>query len=214
MNHPRRLLIDLSYACNLRCTTCRCPDIDVTVSRANLRAFAGLVDHAAQIGPSVSVSVTHFSRLDANVTQAMEALLERPADATRNHWRLPRALLLTAEDLPVLRTSVAQMKQLADARGVRLRVDPALDATFDPAAIVEGTFALRKQCPVFETTLIVGPNGAIGSCPMLTHVSFGHVPAQSVAAIWDGQTFHHLRRRLRDGYLPVCSFCCRHGDLM
>ncbi len=341
MNHLRRLLIDLSYACNIQCTTCRCPDIDadtgapmlpldvtkrtidqfaalggesvglyggepllvgyvydvvqhaaglglqvrvttngmaatagnarrllacglagatvsvdgdetghelirgkgtfsstmrgaenlmaaarelgradfsvelhVTVSRANVGAFAGLIHHAAQVGPSVSVSVTHFSRLDADVTHAMEALLDQPADDTRNHWRLSRNLLLTAEDLPVLRASVAQMKQLAAARRVPVHIDPALDEAFDPAAIVEGVFTLRKRCPVFETTLIVGPDGAIGSCPMLTHFSFGHVPTQSVSAIWDSPTFHRLRRRLRDGYLPVCGSCCRHGNLM
>jgi MoaA/NifB/PqqE/SkfB family radical SAM enzyme len=188
--------------------------LHATVSRANVAHLAGLVRHAKRIGPRVKVTVAYFSRLEDDATEATEEILGRKSDARRNHWRLPRELLLTENDLPLLEESLGEMRRLADEEGIGLIVDPALDAAAAPSTLLQGTFELRKPCPVFETSILLGPDGSIGSCPMLTHFSFGRVPAQSLASIWGSRVFEDLRERMRDSYLPVCNACCRHADLM
>jgi len=189
-------------------------DLHVTVSRANVRSFAGLILQAAHIDPRVSVSVQYVSRLQPNVNHAMEQLLHQSADHRRNHWSLPQNLLLTEDDIPVLRASIATMKKLAVEQKVALQIDPALDGAVDVRRLLDGTFALGKRCQVFETALLIGPDGNVGSCPMLTHFSFGSIHQQSLPAIWASELFERLRPLLRDGYLPVCQSCCRHADLM
>jgi MoaA/NifB/PqqE/SkfB family radical SAM enzyme len=190
-------------------------DLHATISRANCGSFAGLVRRAAQLGPEVSVSVAYFSRLEPNTTRDMEQMLGRPANPLRNHWDLPRHLLVTIEDAGRIQAGIREMKRLAAEYSVRLFIDPALDAAFDPTALATGVFSLRQRCPVFETCLQVGPDGSIGSCPMLTHFTFGQFGADSLSEVWNGETFSTLRRTLRSGrYLPVCSSCCNHQDLM
>lgn len=188
-------------------------DLHVTVSRGNVRSFAGLIHHAAQLGGGVSVSVTHFSRLEPPINQ-LELLFKQSPDPQRNHWNLPRDLLLRRDDVGALIASVAEMKMLAHDRGIPLNIDPALDQALDASGLLEGTFVLRQRCPVFETALIIGPDGAVGSCPMLTHLSFGLLSDQSLLEIWTGRLFSDARQVLRAGYLPVCSACCNHADLM
>jgi radical SAM protein with 4Fe4S-binding SPASM domain len=188
--------------------------LHATVSRANVGHLAGLIRHAARLGRSVKVTVAYFSRLDDAATKATEEILERKSDPRRNHWRLPRELLLTENDLPVLEESLREMRRLAEEEGIGLSIDPALDAPANADPLLHGTFALRKPCPVFETALLLQPDGGIGSCPMLTHFSFGRVPDQSLASIWSSKVFDELRERMRDSYLPICQGCCRHADLM
>jgi MoaA/NifB/PqqE/SkfB family radical SAM enzyme len=188
--------------------------LHATVSRANVGHLAGLLRHAARISPRVSVTVAYFSRLEAGATQAMEEILARKADPRRNHWLLPRELLLTESDLPVLEESLRQMRRLAEEEGIPLIVDPALDPATKADTLLRGTFKLRKPCPVFEESVLLAPDGRIGSCPMLTHFSFGRVTEQPLAQIWGNEVFEDLRRRMRDSYLPVCDACCRHLDLM
>jgi MoaA/NifB/PqqE/SkfB family radical SAM enzyme len=188
--------------------------LHVTISRANVRSFAGVVQSAAEISPCVGVSVQYLSRLEPGLSRDMERLLRQPADHRRNHWNLPRDLLLTDDDIPALGAGIAEMKQAARERNVSLHIDPALDEALDAGRLVEGTFALSKPCGVFETALLIGPDGTAGSCPMLTHFSFGNVHTQSLPEIWAGAPFEQPRRALRSGYLPVCQSCCRHGDLM
>jgi radical SAM protein with 4Fe4S-binding SPASM domain len=187
--------------------------LHVTISRANVRAFAGIIYHAAEIGPGTSVSVQYFSRLEPGVTRQMERLLDQSADHRRNHWNLPQDLLLTEDDIPPLRAGIAAMKQSAHERNVPLCVDPALDEAFDARRLMDGTFALSKPCHVFETAMLVGPDGRVGSCPMLTHFSLGQVNRQSLEEILASEPFERLRGELRCGYLPVCQSCCRHVDL-
>jgi radical SAM protein with 4Fe4S-binding SPASM domain len=188
--------------------------LHVTVSRANVRAFAGIISHAAEIDPGISVSVQYFSRLEPAVTRRMEQLLNQSADHRRNHWNLPQDLLLTEDDIPALRAGIAEMKRSAHERNVPLYIDPALDELFDARGLLDGTFALSKPCRVVETALLIGPDGRVGSCPMLTHFALGHVHRQSLSEIWASQPFEALREKLRAGYLPVCQSCCRHGGLM
>lgn len=188
--------------------------LHVTISRANVRFFAGLINHVAEIGPTVYVTVQYFSRLEPSLSRQMEQLLNQSADYRRNHWNLPRDLLLTEDDIPALRAGIVAMKKSASDRKVSLYIDPALDEALDARRLLDGTFALSKRCQVFETALIIGPDGTVGSCPMLTHFSLGQIHSQSLGEIWTSEPFGRLREKLRGGYLPVCQSCCRHSDLI
>jgi hypothetical protein len=190
-------------------------NLHATVSRANADSFADLVRHAADLDPPPTVSVAYFSRVPDPADRQAERLLGLPVVGESSHWTLPEHLLVTPEQVPALAAEVAAMKQLAREMGIDLRVDPALDDRFDPAGLVSGTFRLSKRCDVFDTVIIVGPSGEIGSCPMLTHHSFAHSGDTSLATAWspDGP-FRQVRERMRDGYLPVCGHCCNHAELM
>lgn len=98
--------------------------------------------------------------------------LGAPADPVRNHWSLPSDLLLMPDQLPSLRADLAEMRRLAAKLGIPIRVDPALDRPDAEPNLLRGVFMLDRPCRVFETKLLVGPDGAVGSCPMMSHVSF------------------------------------------
>jgi hypothetical protein len=190
-------------------------DFHVTVSRANAASLAGLIPRIADVRASVSVSVTCATRVPDDVMAATVAEVGRAADPVRNHWSLPSELLIGPEQLPSLRAELAEMRRLAEEHGIPIRVDPALDRPDAEPDLVRGVFELDRPCRVFETKLLVGPHGAVGSCPMMTHVSFGSLEGRSLASVWGaGGPFEPLRERLRHGYLPVCRHCCVHDQMM
>jgi MoaA/NifB/PqqE/SkfB family radical SAM enzyme len=190
-------------------------DFHVTVSRANAGCLSGLIPRIADVGANLSVSVTCATRVPDDVMVATVLEVGRPADTVRNHWCLPSDILLTEDQLGSLRDELAEMHRLADQHGIRLRVDPALERPDAEPNLVRGVFMLDSPCRVFETKLLVGPGGAVGSCSMMTHVSFGSLEGRTLASVWgpDG-LFEPLRERLRHGYFPVCQHCCVHDQLM
>jgi MoaA/NifB/PqqE/SkfB family radical SAM enzyme len=189
-------------------------DLHLTICRANIRSFAGLIDEAARIGPEVFITVALFSRMNPDITKQMEQLLKLSSNERLNHWCLPKDLLLTHDDILPLRDILAEMKIYASERGVVLHLDPALDEYFDEQHLLSGTFNLKKNCSVFEDSVIVGPDARIGSCPMLTHFSFGQIDKKSLAEIWNSPIYQDLREKMKNNYLPVCQHCCNHSNLM
>lgn len=189
-------------------------ELHLTICRANVLSFAGLINEAARIGTEVFITVALFTRMSQGVTRQMERILNLSSNDILNHWNLPEELLLKEDDLPTLRKIVEEMKKHAMERGVELRLDPALNEYFDAQRITSGTFELKKRCSVFENSVIIGPDARIGSCPMLTHFSFGQITRQSLSEIWNSPIYVNLREKMKDGYLPVCQHCCNHVSLM
>ncbi len=189
--------------------------VQVVVSRVNYQDFDDLLDDLVEFSHDLEVSVAHFARLTAEDTREIEALLSCGSDHRRNHWALPADLLLRSGDVDELQNTVERFKKRATKYGIRIAIDPALDSCFNAESLLRGAFRLSKPCRVFEECLIVGADGAIGSCPMLTHFSFGNVHTHRIADIWeDSGSLHVLRRRMRSGYLPICKRCCIHHRLM
>jgi hypothetical protein len=177
--------------------------------------LAGLIPGIADIGGSLSVSVSCATRVPDDVMAATIGEIGRPADPVRDHWSLPSDIQLTPDQLGALRTELAEMRRLAEQHDIPIRVDPALERPDAEPNLLRGVFVLDEPCRVFETKLLVGPNGALGSCPMMTHISFGSLEGRTLADVWgpDGP-FGPLRERLRHGYFPVCEHCCVHDQLM
>jgi hypothetical protein len=190
-------------------------DFHVTVSGANAGRLSGPIPRIAGIGSNVSVSVNCATRVPDEAMAATVREIGRPADPVRNHWSLPSDILLGTDQLDALRDELAEMRRLAERFAIPIRVDPALERPDARANLVRGVFTLDRPCRVFETKVLVGPNGEVGSCPMMTHVSFGSLDGRTLASVWgsDGP-FEPLRERLRHGYLPICQHCCVHDQLM
>ena len=69
-------------------------------------------------------------------------------------------------------------------------------------------FPLKSQqcCSIWQN-FAVQPNGDVSLCPFMLEAVVGNVLEQDLSAIWNGEKFRQLRKRIRTELLPGCMRC-------
>ena len=65
-----------------------------------------------------------------------------------------------------------------------------------------------KRCHAIYDNVDVLPNGDVTLCNDLPDLIVGNLAESSFEEIWNGEKARAFRRRLQQGFLPVCSRCC------
>lgn len=185
----------------------------VTISSINVDGIADVVTYAFERGIR-HCSFQYLTVVPSLVDKATESVTGISMDQSLNRWNHPTSLWITKKQMPVLREQIRRVRQIANAKGIFLDIDPALDQTDEQ--IVFGRFLLKKPCRAFWNEIILGPDGSISPCPMLTHMVLANANNESLRQYFTkNKKLKALRRRMgKDKYLPICSYCCNHAQLM
>jgi len=91
----------------------------------------------------------------------------------------------------------------------RIRYQPGLE--FDEIeAFVRGksmTARCATTCQVLSTRMDVTPTGNVSACKCFSEFSVGNLNQQSVAEIWQSETYNKIRQTLGQKLSPACSKC-------
>ena len=103
-----------------------------------------------------------------------------------------------------------------DKLGISISIDPALDSKFNADYLTKGIFSLTSRCFVLWESILLGPNGNLSICPMLTHYPIANAKEVSLADYWyNNKELNKVRNiLLKEKYIPICSYCCLHTQMM
>jgi MoaA/NifB/PqqE/SkfB family radical SAM enzyme len=187
----------------------------VTVSRHNVRNISSVLSLAKEHHIR-NVTFAYVSRLPEDVNQKTQSLLHSPFQDELNHWSLPDDIFIKEDQFQDLASEVEAIKEESKVLGIVCGIDPALDRNEDKRNLLTGRFPLKKRCFAPWETILVGPDGTLTACPMLTHSPLANIRESELSDYWqNNQMLNHIRNILIENrYLPVCYYCCGHGALL
>jgi MoaA/NifB/PqqE/SkfB family radical SAM enzyme len=68
----------------------------------------------------------------------------------------------------------------------------------------------KNRCGVPWVAAEISARGEVTTCHTFYDLPLGNVHQESLLDIWRGERVAQLRKRLRDGLLPICTACCRY----
>ena len=83
--------------------------------------------------------------------------------------------------------------------------------SLDSDQLQQGRMPVRK-CYITRNFMMIDPYGNVYPCTNLDGYVVGSVRAQPLSAIWNGEPYARLRKRLARRLLPVCAHCCHCAD--
>ncbi|MBA7610893.1 PqqA peptide cyclase [subsurface metagenome] len=187
----------------------------VTVSRYNASHLADILFLAQELGID-HIVYQYLSRVDPRENLRTEEMLKGPFMKEINHWDLPSEILVAPDQLRSLREEVKKIKTLSEKLYLYAHIDPVLDSRFNEFSITTGRFILTKRCYVLWNSIIIEPDGKIAPCPMLTHFPISNIKECHLRDFWlNNKRLNFIRGTLlKEKYLPICYYCCRHVPLM
>jgi MoaA/NifB/PqqE/SkfB family radical SAM enzyme len=186
-----------------------------TVMRQNVHDLHNILLLAKEINVT-TITYQYVSIVPSNVDQVTQKILKIPSYEKLNHWNLRTDLLLSSEEIEVLKGEIKKIKITAIDNSISVKIDPILDQKFDENHIFNGFYPLSSSCLAFWENSIVGPDGSISACPMLSHYPLANIKTTDIAEYWyNNRDLNKIRSVfLQKNSLPVCSYCCVHIGLM
>jgi MoaA/NifB/PqqE/SkfB family radical SAM enzyme len=186
-----------------------------TVMRQNVHDLHNIILLAKEINVT-AVTYQYVSIVPSNVDKITQKFLTVPSYEKLNHWNLRTDLLLGAEEIKVLKEEIKKIKKTAMDNNISIKIDPILDKKFNQDHILNGFYSLSSPCFAFWEDSIVGPDGSISACPMLSHYPLANVKTTNISEYWSyNEGLHKIRSVfLQKKSLPVCAYCCVHMGLM
>jgi MoaA/NifB/PqqE/SkfB family radical SAM enzyme len=177
--------------------------INTTVAHESLEALDQMVDVAQELGvDAIGLNHLMFSTPE-EVAETVRLIGAGDASAI--------ATFVTADpglDVGIVRQKVAALQEKCRERNVlfdfRPKVHPQLiDNYYTPGAKLEG----RCLYPFLHAR--VSFSGKVYFCPFI-RVEVGDLAESSLEAIWNGERYVDMRKRLvENGIFPVCRRCCK-----
>ncbi len=177
--------------------------INTTVAHESLDALDQMVDVAGELGVD-AIGLNHLM-FSTPAEVAETARLIGAADGSAI------ATFVTDDpglDIEIVKRKVAALEAKCRERNIlfdfRPKVHPQLiDNYYSPGAKLEG----RCLYPFLHAR--VSFSGKVYFCPFI-RVEVGDLAESSLEAIWNGERYVEMRRRLvENGIFPVCRRCCK-----
>lgn len=115
---------------------------------------------------------------------------------------------LSAERIDALRAELARVD--GASWRIKLRYNPAL-GPHDLDEFIRGSHRPaqnKSRCLAVRTRLDVFPNADVVSCKFFPEFAVGNLAKESVADVWHGERYDHVRKTVATcGLMPVCSKC-------
>lgn len=190
-------------------------EFHVTVSRKNVTHLAEILPLAKAYGIR-SVGYYYVSGVPQAIDTQTEDILGVSFTQSLNRWRLPQDIFIEEDQLPLLKQEIDTVKTTAKKLGINVIIDPALDEKLNARSLITGRYFLRQKCSYMEKRIKIGPTGDYYACDMLSHFPLANVKQEGLAAYWEkNETFNQIKAMIASGtILPVCKYCCQHGELI
>jgi radical SAM protein with 4Fe4S-binding SPASM domain len=167
------------------------------VMRSTLQNLAELVKFAGEHG----VKTVHFKPLSI-----FEKLLSMHGE--RIHYDPER------DD-----THLKRIREMGRKYNVEVGLEPYLATqnkeTHSPENFQGGgqdTLTLKEPCPIIYRTMYVSANGEVRPCCFAMNDSLGDVTKQTLAEIWNGESYRKMRRAHLEGRVPPqCTYCVKYN---
>ena len=189
--------------------------VHITVSKHNIHHLVGLASRVSDLSSNVSISLSYLSHLTQAETLKMDALLSLTADGQKNHWCGFENSLLDIRSHDEILSAVKCIKKEASTKRIKLNVDPALEPGLLRTTLSGEGFKRTIVRSFRSPSVAIGPDGTLGSCPMLTHYNFATFPTTSLHSFFSSNRYmKRLRSHMTKSFLPICHRCCNHAELI
>jgi MoaA/NifB/PqqE/SkfB family radical SAM enzyme len=177
--------------------------INTTVAHESLEALDAMVDVAEELGVD-AIGLNHLMYSTPEEVDATVRMIDAPDASVIATFITPDPGLKIARVKEQVAALAAKCRERNILFDYRPKVHPQLmDNYYTPGAKLDG----RCLYPFLHAR--VGFSGKVYFCPFI-RVEVGDLATSTMEAIWNGQTYVDMRRRLLDhGIFPVCRRCCK-----
>jgi MoaA/NifB/PqqE/SkfB family radical SAM enzyme len=177
--------------------------INTTVAHETLDALTDMVDVAGELGVD-AIGLNHLMYSTPEEVAETVSLLGTPDASVISTFVTPDPGLEPER----VRRQVRTLEARCRANGVRFDMRPKVrDPLVAPYYTPGTTLAGRCLYPFLNAR--VSFSGKMYFCPFI-RIEVGDLSQQPLEAIWSGETYVALRRRLvENGIFPVCRRCCK-----